>query len=53
MGHIGDGPSWITFSTVCTGVRKSIITTQEVTGTAVIAFETHTYRRERHSQTDL
>ena len=32
-------------STVCTDMRKSIKTTQEVPGTTVIAFETHTLQR--------
>ena len=40
-------------STVCTDMRKSIKTTQEVPGVTVIAFETQTYRREHYSQADL
>ena len=40
-------------STVYTDMRKSIKTTQEVLAMTVIAFETHTYSGERHSQEDL
>ena len=40
-------------STVCTDMIKSINITQEVPGMTVIAFETHTYRGERHSRLDL